>query len=146
MKRKQAWTSLSRFLGIALGLFVGLASAARAEGHRRGCSNATLNGSYGYYKTGTILEDGGHLVGIGIATFDGKGGSFGTESDNRNGELDLDQSGSGRYEVYPDCSGRLLRDDGEEYSRLVIVNDGDGLYLFSETNAVYVVATKLHQN
>ena len=124
MERNQIRVSLFKLQLIAIGLLAGLTSTARAEGHHKPCSNATLKGSYGYYKTGTILDTGGTLVGVGIATFDGNGNSYGTESDNRNGELDLDQNGSGRYQVNPDCTGRLLRDDGEEYSRLVVVNDG----------------------
>lgn len=54
--------------------------------------------------------------------------------------------GTGRYQVNPDCTGTFVNDAGEEYARFVIVNDGNGFYLFSEINAVYVGATRLHPN
>lgn len=61
MERRQVRTTLSRILVIVVGLSVGLASEAGAEGHHRRCSDATLDGSYAYYRTGTILPDGGAL-------------------------------------------------------------------------------------
>jgi hypothetical protein len=152
MKRKRIRVSLSRLTVIALGLLVGSTSAARAEGphaeghHHKPCSNATLNGSYGYYRTGPILGDGGQLAAVGIFTYDGIGGTVGTESVNRNGDVSLDEGGTGFYLVNPDCTGSLLNQDGEEYSRLVIMNDGATIYLLSENNPVYVVATRIDKN
>jgi hypothetical protein len=130
---------------IALGLLLAASSTASAEGHHhKRCSNATLDGSYGYYRAGTILPDGGPLVAVGIFTYDGDGHTFGSESVNRNGELAFDQSGTGGYQVNPDCTGILLNEDGGEYARLVVVDGGKGVYILSESgNAVYVVATKI---
>ncbi len=130
---------------IAVALLVGLSSTAGAEGHHhKRCSNATLHGSFGYYRAGTILPDGGPLVAVGIFTYDGDGHTFGSESANRNGEYAFDQAGTGGYQVNPDCTGSLLNEDGDEYARLVVVNGGKGVYILSESgNAVYVVATKI---
>lgn len=46
------------------------------------CSNATLNGSFGYTNTGTILAgpDAGPFGGVGRQTFDGKGNTEATAS------------------------------------------------------------------
>jgi hypothetical protein len=151
MKRTQARISPPLVWAIAVGLLVGLASSARADGHHKPiahkpCSDATLDGSFGYYRTGKILPDGGPLVAVGIFTYDGNGNTVGTESVNRNGDIGFDEGGTGRYQVNPDCTGMLLNDDGEEYARLVVVNDGNDIYIFSENNPVYVVATRIHKN
>lgn len=150
MERKQVRVSLSRLAVIGLGLLVVLASAAlaegpRPEGHRqKPCSNATLNGSYGYYRTGPILDDGGQLAAVGIFTYDGNGGTVGTETVNRNGEVSV-EGGSGFYLVNADCTGSLLNEEGEEYSFLVVMNDGATIYLVSENNPIYVVATRINE-
>ena len=152
MERKQIRVSLSRLPVIALGLLVVLTSTARAydprsEGHHhKPCTIATLNGSYGYYRTGPILGDGGQLAAVGIFTYDGNGGTVGSETVNRNGEVSFDQGGTGFYLVNPDCTGSLLNEDGEEYSRLVIMNGGATIYLVSENNPVYVVATRIDKD
>ena len=145
MKRTQPRVSPLFVFAIAVGLLVALSSTASVEGHHhKQCSNATLNGSFGYYRAGTILPDGGPLVAVGIFTYDGDGHTFGSESVNRNGELAFDQSGTGGYQVNPDCTGSLLNEDGGEYARLVVVDGGKGIYILSESgNAVYVVATKI---
>ncbi len=40
---------------------------------QEGCSVATLNGTYGFYRTGTVPA--GPLAAVGIATYDGNGNS-----------------------------------------------------------------------
>ena len=109
MERKQVRVCLFRLSVIAIGLLVGLASTARAEGHHKPCSNATLDGSYGYYRTGPMLGDGGQVVAVGIWTFDGKGNTVGTESVNRNGDVEFDTQASGGY---PGQSGLQRRASG----------------------------------
>jgi hypothetical protein len=151
MERKQLRVSLSWLPLVVLGLLVGLTSAALADGprpeghHQKPCSNATLNGSYGYYRTGPILGDGGQLAAVGIFTYDWIGGTVGSETVNRNGDISFEE-GSGFYLVNPDCTGSLLNGDGEEYSRLVVMNDGATIYLVSENNPIYVVATRIDKN
>ena len=151
MERKQSPVSVSRLAVLALGLLVGSTFAALAEGphpeahHHKPCSLATLNGSYGYYRTGPILGDGGQLAAVGIFTYDGNGGTVGTETVNRNGDVSF-EGGTGFYLVNTDCTGSLLNQDGEEYSRLVVMNDGETIYLVSENNPIYVVATRIDKN
>jgi hypothetical protein len=113
------------------------------------CSNATLNGSYGFYRTGTIpLPDGsrGSLAAVGILFFDGNGNSTATQSISRNGVFTFDVVGSGPYEVAEDCTGKGFTDSGVELFRFVIVDGGEGLYALSETsgNAVYEVVRRIH--
>lgn len=148
MTRIQARVSPPLAWAIAVGLLIGLASSARAERHQKPnsakpCSNKTLNGTYGYYRAGTNLDDGGPVVAVGIVTYDGMGNTFLTDSVNRNGEIELDQEFSGRYQVNPDCSGTLFLEDGEEWARIVVVKGGESVYVLSEHNPYYVVATKM---
>ena len=76
----------------------------------------------------------------------GMGITFLTDSVNRNGEVELDQEISGRYQVNPDCSGMLLDENGEEWARLVIVKGGKSVYVMSEHNPYYVVATRIDKD
>jgi hypothetical protein len=113
------------------------------------CSNATLNGSYGFYRTGTIpLPDGsrGSLAAVGIQFFDGNGNMTATQSISRNGVFTFDVGGSGPYEVAEDCTGKGFSESGVELFRFVIVDGGEGLYGLSETsgNAVYEVVRRIH--
>ena len=148
MKRIQARVSSPLALAIAVGLIIGLVSIASAEGHHKPnsakpCSNKTLKGTYGYYRAGTNLDDGGPVVAVGIITYDGMENTFLTDSVNRNGEIELDQEFSGRYQVNPDCSGMLFLEDGEEWARIVIVKGGKSVYVLSEHNPYYAVATRI---
>ena len=113
------------------------------------CSNATLNGSYGFYRTGTIpLPDGsrGSLAAVGIQFFDGNGNMTATQSISRNGVFTFDVVGTGPYEVAEDCTGKGFSESGVELFRFVIVDRGEGLYGLSETsgNAVYEVVRRIH--
>ena len=114
------------------------------------CSNATLNGSYGFYRTGTIpLPDGsrGSLAAVGIQFFDGNGNMTATQSISRNGVFTFDGVASGSYEVAEDCTGKGFTDSGVEFVRFVIIDGGEGLYGLSETsgNAVYEIGTRIHR-
>jgi hypothetical protein len=113
------------------------------------CSNATLNGSYGFYRTGSIpLPDGsrGTLAAVGIQFFDGNGNMTATQSISRNGVFTFDVVGTGPYEVAEDCTGKGFSESGVELFRFVIVDGGEGLYGLSETsgNAVYEVVRRIH--
>ena len=52
----------------------------------------------------------------------------------------------GPYEVAADCTAKFLTDTGVEVARVLIVDGGNEIYLFSETtgNAVYGVGKKIH--
>jgi hypothetical protein len=122
--------------------FQGVRADDRYE--RRTCSEATLKGSYGFYRTGTTSA--GPLAALGILFFDGNGNSSGSQSISRNGVFTFDLAVSGPYEVAVDCTAKFFLDTGVEIARVVIVDGGKEFYLFSETagNAVYGVAKKIH--
>jgi hypothetical protein len=109
------------------------------------CSNATLNGCYGFYRTGTTSA--GPLAAVGINCNDGNGNSTATQSISRNGVFTFDVASAYTYEVAEDCTGKAFDPNGVEFSRFVIIDGGEGLYLLSETsgNAVYGVGRKIHK-
>jgi hypothetical protein len=112
--------------------------------HERACSNKTLNGSYGNYRTGTTSA--GPLAAVGFLFFDGNGNVSGSQSISRNGVFTFDAAISGPYEVAADCTAKFLTDTGDEVARVLIVDGGNEFYELSETlgNAVYGVGKKIH--
>ncbi len=112
-----------------------------------GCSVATLNGAYAFYRTGTTSV--GPLAAVGIATYDGNGTTTVRQTIRRNGvttqDLFTDPIVVASYEVDPDCAGRLVNPDGSVFGHLVVVDGGKeffGLSL-SSGNSVNVVWKKI---
>ena len=99
-------------------------------------------GSTGRERTST-----GPLAALGILFFDGNGNVSGSQNISRNGVFTFDVVIlSGPYEVAADCTAKFFTDTGVEVARVVIVDGGNEIYLFSETagNAVYGVGKKIH--
>ena len=110
-----------------------LAAKARADEHR-GCSNASLQGSFGFTATGTLLAlpppFAGPFAEIGRQTFDGRGNTDATATLSANGNIVSGVTVKGTYVVNPDCTGSMtlfilpfgitsdvdfvIDDDGEE--------------------------------
>jgi hypothetical protein len=129
-------------LAIALGLLSGLAPELDAQGRHdeRECSAATLEGSYGFYRTG--IAPYGAVAAQGLIHFDGEAGWTMTLNISRNGEISQDEFWEGGYTLGPDCTGEL---DGG--ARIVVVDDGNGFYSVSVLEggfAVYEVGTRIH--
>jgi hypothetical protein len=145
MKR---WKFSVAMVGLATGLLLSTSNIppVHADGRReRACSVKTLNGSYGFYRNGTIST--GPLAALGILVFDGNGSVSGSQSISRNGVFTFDvEILPGPYEVAADCTAKFLTDTGIEVARVVIVDGGNEIFLFSETagNAVYGVGKKIH--
>ena len=100
------------------------------------CSNATLNGTYGFYRTGTTSV--GPLAAVGLITFDGTGGhSPARQTIRRNGvtvrDLFADPALDGPYEVDPDCAGRFLNFDGSVAGHFMVVDGGKEIFNISLT-------------
>ena len=134
-------------LALVTGLLLSPSTVPRAHAddqHQKACSNKTLNGSFGTYRTGSTST--GPLAALGILFFDGNGNVSGSQNISRNGIFTFDAPISGPYEVAADCTARFLMDNGVEVARVVIVDGGKEFYEFSETagNAVYGVGKKIH--
>lgn len=117
------------------------------------CSVATLDGAYGFFRTGATAL--GPLAAVGIATFDGTGAvSTARQTIRKNGvttsDLFTSPPNAGPYEVDPDCTARFLNPDGSVFAHAVIVDGGNELIIMSLSpgNSVYGVMKKIgkHQH
>lgn len=89
---------------------LGIVPRAQA-GEDKECSNATLQGSFGYTATGTILTlapppFAGPFAEVGRQTFDGKGNTDATATLSANGNI-IRVTVEGTYAINPDCTGSL---------------------------------------
>ena len=116
------------------------------------CSVVTLNGTYGFFRTGATAI--GPLAAVGIATFDGKGTGTARQTIRKNGvttsDLFTDPALESPYEVDSDCAARFLNPDGSVFAHAVIVDGGNELFILSLSNgnSVYGVMKKIgkHQH
>jgi hypothetical protein len=87
------------------GLALGMAPAAKADD--KGCSNATLQGTFAFTSTGFITAPpafAGPVGEVGTQTFDGRGGTTGAATLSQNGNI-VPVTLTGTYTVNPDCTG-----------------------------------------
>ena len=105
--------------------FLGFTVAAVPGAFAKGCSNASVKGSYGFLFNGTIL--GGPFAGpatiVGIAKFDGAGNWTRTEIANVNGQPLPSETVTATYSINEDCTGSTSDAQGHS-SFLVLVNNG----------------------
>jgi len=106
---------------LAVSMFCASVVAQESPSAARGCSNATLRGSYGFTSTGTILPplfgqpsysfDGpaGPFAEVGRQTFDGneKGETEYAATISNNGETTLGLLFKGTYSVSKGCTGTM---------------------------------------
>jgi hypothetical protein len=116
----------------AIVFVLGIVPRAQA-GEVKGCSNATLQGSFGYTATGTLLPTGapppfaGPFGEVGRQTFDGKGNTDATATLSANGNI-VKVTITGTYTVNPDCTGSMTLYvsplGATAHADFVIVDDG----------------------
>lgn len=141
MNTRHTPVSLIWLSAIALALLAGLTPASAKHGSDgAGCFTASLNGSYGLYRTGTAPY--GTVAAQGVMVFNGEGGWQLRLNISRNGEVSLDEEFDGGYTVNADCTGTINEDD----ARFVVVDDGKSYYLVSarEGLAFVEVGTRIH--
>ena len=86
-------------------LALGLAPTAKADD--KGCTNATLNGTFSQKGSGVILTPpsiAGPIANVGTLTFDGRGGLTGTVVNSLSGNT-VAATEKGTYHVNSDCTG-----------------------------------------
>jgi hypothetical protein len=131
-------------VGLASGLLLNMVPIVHADDRdSRNCSNASLKGSYGFYRTGPTPT--GPVAAVGILSFDGYGNWTVTQSRSLNGIFNFDTTLSGTYEVAEDCSAKEFF-NGLNSARIVIVDGGMGFYSLSVSSnlTVYAVGRKIH--
>src|SRR5271155_1645440 len=122
--------------------FALLATFARIPGaiinvhaHGRGCSVASLKGTYAFRRTGVNNVVGGPLAQIGISFYSGDGtrGLIRTTR-STNGEIEdwTDQpSPNGSYTVDPDCTGSFFDTNGTKSENIVVLDGGKRFLMLS---------------
>jgi hypothetical protein len=88
-------------------LALGVASTANADD--KGCSTASLQGTFAYTSTGFITappEIAGPFAETGTQTFDGRGHTTAAVTLSQNGNI-LPVTVTGTYTVNPDCTGTM---------------------------------------
>ena len=102
--------------------------------HNRGCSVASLKGTYAFRRTGVNNVVGGPIAEIGIRVFNGDG-TRGLIRSTRstNGEIQdwTDFPTNGSYTVDPDCTGSFFDADGTHSNDLVVLDGGKRFFLLS---------------
>ena len=81
---------LANIFVIAVGTALALGIAPTAQADNKGCSDATLNGTFVYTNTGFITAPpslAGPFAGVGTQTFDGKGATTATAMVSQNGNI-----------------------------------------------------------
>ena len=104
-----------------------------------GCTNASLNGQYGFQRNGQTGA-GAPLLALGIAIFDGNGHGRAQQTIDRSGVIGPTGAfQEGMYALNPDCTGTLSDVAGNPMSPLVVVHGGDealGMSLTTGNNVV----------
>ena len=99
---------------LAVSMFYAQSVVAQEQSAKvKECSNATLQGSFGYTSTGTLLDAyapppfAGPFAEVGRQTFDGKGKTEATATLSANGNIS-NVTIEGTYAMNPDCTGSLV--------------------------------------
>jgi hypothetical protein len=109
-----------------------------------GCSNATLKGSYGFYRTGFTPD--GPVAAVGIIIFDGNGHSTVRQRISTNGVHEFVVTHND-IKVAADCTTKSFSEGGTLVATGVIVDNGNRVYFTGtiEGNTAYGVLDKVHQ-
>ena len=108
-----------------------MATGALTKAQDQPCSNASLQGTYGFHAFGSIVSPGNPatpLAVIGVYTLDGRGNWTANLTVDDNGTIINPAPQSGTYVVNADCTGTLLGNSGGSYA-LVVVSGGSEFYL-----------------
>ena len=114
----------ARALTIVAAFAFALAAGSTAKAANRGCSNATLQGTYSDSDIGTIIG-AGLFVGVNLDTFDGKGNLSVSGMSSVNGSISA-LAASGAYTVNPDCTGTCTVSDsvGDTFQSFFVIDQG----------------------
>jgi hypothetical protein len=105
-----------------------------ADGERA-CTNAVLNGSYGFYSVGTIVPAGTPRLAVGRESYDGKGNFSNTFAVNTGGVL-TQNNNSGLYSINSDCFGQVIGPVGPLVVTVdfIVVDDANEIYFIVSSN------------
>lgn len=95
------------------------------------CTNATVQGSYGFQRNGTTSK--GALTAVGLGEFDGQGNATGQQEISRSGVFSFLPAIAGTYTINPDCTGTLFDPTGNPFAYLVVTHNGSEILGMSLT-------------
>jgi hypothetical protein len=124
---------MKRMFIVLIGFALFSGSATLAKAHEQ-CSNATLNGSFGVYASGSVIGVGPVAL-LGVLTYDGNGNLTGTVFQKVNGN-NVQVTLTGTYSVDSNClvSDTSLASTGQVATHeYVIVDDGKEFYILNTT-------------
>ena len=136
MQRTSAWVTLSSVAILVPALYqLRDVHATPVHDHDRGCSVASLKGTYAFRRTGVNNVVGGPIAEIGIAFYGGDG-TRGLIRNTRstNGEIRPwtdEPVPYGSYTVDPDCTGSIFDPDGTHSNNLVVLDGGKRFFVLS---------------
>jgi hypothetical protein len=141
------FSTIAKTFAIVAVAALGLAIAPTANAEDKGCSEASLKGTFAYTSTGFIVAAPypplvGPLAEVGTQTFDGRGGVTFTFNSSTNGDVGPG-TGTGTYTVKEDCTGTFTETSGgftAHYS-FVIDNNGNGFQAICQDTGVVVTRT-----
>ena len=113
-------STFGKTFAIAAVTALGLGVAPTAKASDKGCTNASLRGTFSHIGTGFITAVG-PFAGVGTDIFDGNGGITGTASLSINGNI-VSGTETGTYKVNPDCTGTYTIPGGT--TLFFVIDDG----------------------
>ena len=139
MQRRMTWAALLSAAIMVTALYQARKAHAtpaviKVHAHDRGCSVASLKGTYAFRRTGVNNVVGGPIAQIGIDVFNGDGTRGRIRSTrSTNGEIRdwANFPPSGSYTVDPDCTGTFFDADGTKTNNLVVLDGGKRFFLLS---------------
>ena len=93
----------------------------------RQCSNASLEGAYGFLDGHALVPAGTPFAGLGRWSFDGRGNFTSTLTINDNGTV-THVNDFGSYTVSADCTGKIFILGGTGTIEIVLVDRGKEFY------------------
>jgi hypothetical protein len=123
---------------------IALGIAPTAKAANKGCSNASLQGTFVYTSTGSIVtppEIAGPIGEVGAQTFDGGGNTTATATLSSNGTI-VQLTIAGTYAVNPDCTGTFtlqVSPFGITVSVFFVIDDNWNGFQAIETNPGFVI-------
>src|SRR5215210_5078814 len=103
------------------------------------CSNASLQGGYGFLHGQTVVPAGTPFAALGRWNFDGKGKFTNTLTINDNGTVARIKD-SGTYTVDTDCTGKIFILGGTGTIEIVLVDGGNEFFSLA-TNPSSIVCS-----
>ena len=136
-------STIAKIFSIAAVAALAVAIAPAAKATDRGCTNASIKGTFAFQASGTVLDSPPVLLDVLFAqTFDGNGGLTSTGVQSHNGNI-LQLTQTGTYTVNPDCSGNYTAQVGPigitVHFTFLIADSGNELKVLS-TDANTVLA------